>query len=245
MFRPPRNDEYTCFDQPGIETIKTASLSDPNKNVYIIRVRETELPRLAIVHYHGNMEDCSVTLPLLQFLSRNFDAVVYGVEYSGYGHSMDEGGHATMEEVTDDALSAYAYVQGEVTLPKILWGRSLGCALAIRAAAEYHCYGVVLESPFLTPLMVYLPFHLFFEDEFDNYSEIQHLSCPVIIAHGDDDKVVPFKHGETLFKLCKSKKKTFVRVQDAGHNNLYSTRNRGYLMGEIAKFISAFVLISL
>ena len=147
-----------------------------------------------------------------------------------------------MFDTYDDVLSASKYLAQRETLPRIMWGRSMGCAPAMRAASEHgRSVAVILESAFLSPLMTVIPFHMPFETRFENIEEIRRLPqhIPILFIHGLEDDVVPFWHGKHLHALCESHTKRFLAVEGGTHNNLHSGSSRSIVEGEAMHFIDA------
>jgi hypothetical protein len=58
------------------------------------------------------------------------------------------------------------------------------------------------------------------------------VAAPVLIAHGDQDEIVPFELGERLFAAA-SEPKRFFRIAGADHNNALG---RPALLDAIAEF---------
>ena len=91
MFRPPHRgySANTFDDADGANMISlpctSSNASDVGRNVYMGRIQLTSSPQFYILYCHGNAEDVLLLQPFLAHLSRAFDAVVYAVEYSGYG----------------------------------------------------------------------------------------------------------------------------------------------------------------
>jgi hypothetical protein len=64
-----------------------------------------------------------------------------------------------------------------------------------------------------------------------------HITCPIFMAHGTADEKIPISFGEHNFSNIQSQDKTFVRVPEAGHNNLHATGGDAYW-----DKVSAFIL---
>ena len=107
----------------------------------------------------------------------------------------------------------------------MLWGESLGSALALTVAAENPVGYVVLEAPFTSAVDVgaqhywFVPVRLFMKDRFRSDLRAGKVTAPVLVVHGENDVVVPITLGERLYGLVRTPKR-FVRVAGAGHNDL-------------------------
>ncbi len=174
--------------------------------------------------FHGNAENIGHGLERLRFYSR-LGVNVLAVDYRGYGKS-----EASPDEtgVYRDADAAYDYLIRERHIqPKniILFGHSLGGAVAIDLASRRECGGLIVQSSFTSakdmarrmfriPWFEYLP-----KSRFESLAKIRRVRAPNLIVHGTRDQVVPFSMGQRLFAAA-PEPKFFFPVVDAGHNNL-------------------------
>jgi abhydrolase domain-containing protein 17 len=201
-------------DKPEILKIKTKDgeeisalyLSEPNSE-------------FTILYSHGNAEDIGDIREVLEmFRDKGFSVLAY--DYRGYGTS---DGCASEKNVYEDIEVAYEYLVGELGCPPdriIVLGRSLGGAVAIHLACREKLAGLILESSFITAFRVVTRVPLIPFDKFRNIDKIKQVRCPVLVIHGKDDRVVPFWHGEKLFKTANEPKLKFW-VDGAGHNDLF------------------------
>ena len=111
-------------------------------------------------------------------------------------------------------------------LPNIvLWGESLGSAVAIALAADKPVGQIVLEAPFTSAADVgarhyrFVPVRLFMKDQFRSDLRVGGVTAPVLVVHGENDFVVPMTFGKRLYGLIRAPKR-FVSIVDAGHNDL-------------------------
>ena len=97
-----------------------------------------------------------------------------------------------------DAAAAYAFAIARYPAVRIvLWGESLGSALAMALAAEKPVGKVVLEAPFTSAVDVgaqhywFVPVRRFMKDQFRSDLRASKLTAPVLVVYGDNDAVVP------------------------------------------------------
>jgi fermentation-respiration switch protein FrsA (DUF1100 family) len=128
--------------------------------------------------------------------------------------------------LVEDAAAAYAFTIARYPAERIvLWGESLGSALALAIAAEKPVGHVVLEAPFTSAADVgaqhywFVPVRLFMKDQFRSDLRVGKVTAPVLLVHGENDAVVPVTLGERLYDLIRAPKR-FVRIASAGHNDL-------------------------
>jgi hypothetical protein len=178
----------------------------------------------ALLWFHGNAENVGYGLERLMFYSR-VAVNVLAVDYRGYGKSEgspDEAG------VYRDADAAHDYlIQERHIQPKniVVFGHSLGGAVAIDLASRRDCGGLIVQSSFTSakdmarrlfriPLFEYIP-----KSQFNSLAKIRRVRAPILIVHGTRDEVVPFSMGQRLFKAA-PEPKFFFPVEDAGHNDV-------------------------
>jgi hypothetical protein len=173
------------------------------------------------VFFHGNAESAAQNLPLAQALAADGVDVVLA-EYRGYG---GEPGRPDEEGLCADGAALLDVLEREgVTRERlVLVGRSLGTGVAVELALRKPPSLLVLVSPYtsfpdlgrslvgpLAPLIV--------PDRFDNLGKIPRLACPVVILHGTNDDVVPFRMGERLAAAGKGVR--FLPLEGRTHNDI-------------------------
>src|SRR5271170_445773 len=113
------------------------------------------------------------------------------LSYRGYGGSS---GRPTETGLIEDAAAAYAFAAARYPAERIvLWGESLGTALAITLAAEKPIGCLVLEAPFTSAADVgahhywFVPVRLFMKDQFRSDRRVSKVTAPVLVIHGEND----------------------------------------------------------
>jgi fermentation-respiration switch protein FrsA (DUF1100 family) len=182
--------------------------------------------RYTLLFSHGNAEDIGDDLALLDDLRHDGFAVL-AYDYRGYGSS---DGVSSEKSVYQDVESAYEFVTGTLHVPPgqiIGFGRSLGCAAAIHLAVARPVAGLIIQSPFLSAFRVLTRVRMLPWDKFDNATQIRRVHCPVLVIHGRADNVVPWWHGERIYKLA-NEPKQFLWVDHAGHNDVEMVASQRY-----------------
>jgi fermentation-respiration switch protein FrsA (DUF1100 family) len=144
--------------------------------------------------------------------------------YPGYGKS---GGAPSEAGCYAAAEAAYAWLTETQNVPPgqvLLYGRSLGSAVAIDVASRHSHRALLLVTPFTSlpdvadsrfPL---LPAQLLMRNRFPSRSKIDRCTQPLLIVHGTEDRLVPFAMGKELFEAANEPKR-FVPVAGAHHEN--------------------------
>jgi hypothetical protein len=160
-------------------------------------------------------------------------AHVFIFDYRGYGRSR---GFPTESGTYRDARAAYEVVRARYAdadqPPVLLYGRSLGGAVAVQLALDRPVRGVVLEGAFTSTrdmarmLFPGLPLQYFCRFQYDALAKIRGLQAPKLLAHSRDDEVVPPAMGRTLFEAA-AEPKLFYELR-GGHNDIGWNTDPGY-----------------
>ena len=174
--------------------------------------------RYTLLFSHGNAEDLGDDLEFLESLQQAGFAVL-AWDYRGYGTSE---GAPSERTLYSDGQAVYDYLVRELKTPPeriLVFGRSLGSVPAVDLAARQPVAGLILEGGLTSGQRVLLPFPLFPFDRFRNLERMGRVRCPVLVIHGTADEVIPFRHGEALFRAAREPKRNWW-VENAGHNDL-------------------------
>lgn len=192
---------------------------------------------LTVLYLHGNssnVSDCVHRIARLYQLG--FSILI--IDYRGYGYSSPIFPNET--RVYEDAEVALNYLTQTLQINSediILYGHSLGGAIAIELASKYpHLKGVIVESTFTsmqamikqTLPMNILPLNLLLTEKFDSLSKIKTQKLPILIIHGTNDQVIPVKMAEQLYQASTTSKQIKL-IDQANHNNVSSKNEKQYL----------------
>lgn len=177
-----------------------------------------------LIWYHGNAGDIADRLPNARWFVDTLGVSVVLVDYRGYGHSTgrpDEAG------VYLDGLAVYDAVaaRGVAARDIVLFGRSLGGAVATEVALQRPAGALVLEAAFRSARAMAREHYWFVpsalvRSRLDNESKIGRVPAPTLFLHGDRDRIVPLDHSRRLFELA-AHPEHFHIVEGAGHNDTY------------------------
>ena len=193
--------------------------------------------KYTILYSHGNAEDLGKILPRLRDL-RDIGFNVFAYDYQGYGTSQ---GRPSVKGAYQDINTAYEYLTQKLGIPAnqiIVYGRSVGGGPSVDLASREPVAGLVIESSFTTAFRVVTRVSIYPFDKFPSINKIKNVNCPVLVIHGNVDRVIPFSHGQELFATANQPKLSFW-VNGAGHNNLLEVAGEKYVkvMGEFVKLI--------
>ena len=184
-----------------------------------------------LLWFYGNGETVAAIWPIV----REFQppgTVVLVLDYPGYGGS---GGRATEGALYAAADAAYAALTArpDVDPRRIyVYGRSLGSAVATYTAAHHPVAGLIVESPF-TNAAAMAKYHYGLLPRFllrlslDNVANVKRVSCPILLFHGDADRLVPTAMGMAVAAAAAGPVEV-VLIHGAGHNDTYDIGGRSY-----------------
>ena len=176
-----------------------------------------------IIYFHGNGGHIGHRAAKL----KTFTDAGYGlllVSYRGYGGNP---GTPSEEGLFADGRAAYDFLVSRGVAAKriAVIGESLGSGVAVYVASEREVALVMLEAPFTSAADVgqkaypIFPVTLLIKDRFDSLSRIRSIDAPLLIVHGESDRVVPISFGRRLFDAAAEPKEAHF-LADALHNDL-------------------------
>jgi len=179
--------------------------------------------RPVIAYFHGNGGHVGYRAErLLRFAREGFGVLM--VEYRGYG-----GNPGTPSETGfyTDGRAALAFLDREGVTPNrlMLYGESLGSGVAVALAAERQVAAVILEAPPTSVAEVaqchfpFVPAARMVTDRYDSLSRIGKVKAPILVLHGERDRVVPIRYGRALLDAAPEPKEGWF-APDAGHEDL-------------------------
>jgi len=200
-----------------------------------VRLHGWWVPKLGcptFLWFHGNAGNISHRLENIKLLHDLADVQVFIFDYREYGKSE---GRISREGTFKDAAAAYRYVIEDRKIPApdlILFGRSLGTALAVDLAVRLPCRALILESPFTNSsdmAKLFAPFMFDWRPKvpYDNIGKIGQVPVPVLVIHGTEDEVIPVDMGRRVFAAALEPKQLYL-IPGAHHNDTYLVGGKSY-----------------
>ncbi|MCS7293720.1 MAG: alpha/beta hydrolase [Gloeomargarita sp. SKYBB_i_bin120] len=170
---------------------------------------------------HGNGGNISYRLPYMRiFYGLGLASLFF--DYRGYGESE---GEPTEQGTYLDGEAAWRYLTETRHIPPeriVLYGESLGGAIATYLAVRFRPAGVILGSTFTSVpdiakgLFPYMPVDWLAQFQYNNLERIQQIHVPVLVIHSPQDEIIPFDHGKRLYAAA-NEPKFFLQIQ-GDHN---------------------------
>jgi uncharacterized protein len=191
-------------------------------------------PHSVFLLCHGNAGNITHRVDRITAWQRTLQVSVFVFDYRGYGRS---GGHPNEPGVYSDARAAYRRLTADKSIAPddvVVFGESLGAAVALQLATEVTPRALILESPFTSAVAMgqrafpWLPVRWIMRNRFASIDKIGYYHGPLLIVHGTEDTIIPFAMGQTLFNRANEPKR-FYAVAGADHNDVALTGGRLYV----------------
>ena len=186
-----------------------------------------------LIWFHGNAGNIADRVDNIKLLHDKTRVSIFIFDYRGYGRSPGSSSEATTYL---DGEAAMNFVRSQLSVGSknlVIFGRSLGAAVAAEMATRYDSRAVILESPFVSiremakVILPVLPIGPLLSAKFDVIDKVGKITVPLLVLHGDQDEIIPFEHGQKVFAAAREPKQ-FYRISGAGHNDTFITGGNRY-----------------
>jgi fermentation-respiration switch protein FrsA (DUF1100 family) len=241
-------DKLVYFPHNKVETTPTA-ISLQHEDITLttndgVQLNAWWIPhpdsRATLLFFHGNAGNISHRLNSIGIFHR-LGLSVFIIDYRGYGNST---GTPSEQGTYIDAETAWNYLVNEKNIPPeniIIFGRSLGGAVATELAEKHTSAALIVESSFSSITDIgkhyypYLPTRLLARIKYPTINRIPNIKSPVLIIHSIEDDIIPYENGKLLYEAAKEPK-SFLQI-NGDHNNGFMISGEKYING-IDSFIS-------
>jgi len=183
--------------------------------------------RATILYCHGNAGNISHRIEMIKLLhDLGFNVFIY--DYRGYGNSagsmFEKGTYLDVEAAYNYLIDSRRINPDEI----IVYGRSLGGAVAINLALHQEVKALIIDSAFtsisamvsrLYPVLSFL--RNVTTIKYDNLSKISNIKVSKLIIHSEEDEMIPVSDGQKLFEKAVNPKR-MMRTR--------GSHNEGYLL---------------
>lgn len=185
-----------------------------------------------VLFFHGNGGNISHRGDSI-YIFHKLKLNVLIIDYPGYGESEGVPSEAGLYASADAAWQYLIKKENIAAKNIIIFGRSLGGAVAVDLASKVKAGGLILESTFssvrdmATYVFPLISDFIYLRYSFDSFNKINKVSAPILMIHSPDDEVIPFETGQKLFEAVKSEK-TFLQIK-GGHNDGFMQSISSYM----------------
>jgi pimeloyl-ACP methyl ester carboxylesterase len=194
-----------------------------------------------VLFLHGNAATIASNVNISHYtVLRTVGTNILAPEYRGFAGLE---GTPTEEALAVDARSAYEYLRGSLGVPPariVIYGWSLGSAVAVRLAADVEEGAVILEGAPASiadigqELYPFFPIRAVMRSKFDSFRRVDRIRAPILFLHSPEDVVIPIAQGRRLYEAARAEK-SFVEVR-GGHVHA-STLDGARFVGTISSFL--------
>lgn len=193
-----------------------------------------------VLFCHGNAGNIADRLDSIKIFHDLGQSVLI-FDYRGYGRS---GGTISEKGTYLDAEAAWDYlirIKHKSSRDIVIFGRSLGGAVAAETALNKDPAGLILESTFMSVPDIagkyypWLPVRIIAKYRYATVEKIGVIVCPKLIIHSQEDEIIPFEHGRKLYEKA-APPKDFLVIK-GGHNEGFMLSGDLYREG-LKRFLS-------
>jgi uncharacterized protein len=184
--------------------------------------------KLTVLFFHGNAGNISHRLEKLAIF-KDLGVNTFIIDYRGYGRSE---GTPDEEGTCRDARAAYDYlIQQRKFTPRsiIVYGESLGSAIAADLASKVEVGGLVLEEAFTSisdvgqRMFPFFPVRWLVQNKYDTLSKLPRIKVPLLILHSREDEIFDMRHPQLLLAAANAPKQLV---------ELHGNHNDAFLVSE-------------
>ena len=231
VFQPPSGVARSTVDAA---LVRYRAADDTPLFAYVVGELASEGP--VMLAFHGNADLARWLVPWATAVHHETGCSVMLPEYRGYdalSGAPNYRGSSLDAQAALDYLRDVAHIAPERL---VYFGHSLGTAIAAELAAAASPRSLILQSPFSTARAMAarmlvpgltLFWRLMSRVHFDTLAIVRTLECPVWVAHGDHDAVVPVRMGREVFAAARTKGELLI-VSGAAHSNVSEVGGRSY-----------------
>jgi hypothetical protein len=202
-----------------------------------------ENARSTLLYFHGNAGNIADRVESIQLLN-SIGLNIFIIDYRGYGQST---GTPSERGTYRDARAAWDFLTSAQNIPAeniVIYGRSLGGAIAVDLAMHTNPAALILGSTFTRAkdmaknLIPYVPTGFLLSIRYNSLRKIKKILCPVLITHSKEDDLIPFSMGKRLYQEAREPKR-FVELHGGHNDNIYVSREK--YLSALDKFLSDYV----
>ena len=216
LYHPTENNYYG--DKLTVKIEKVKIKTDDNIDLLAWYHNKDIKKYKTILFLHGNAGSLENRIHKINhFKDMNINFIL--LAWRGFSGNK---GKPTEQGLYQDARSAVKWLinQGVTEENIIIYGESLGTGVATEIAQNKNFAGIILESPFTSMIAAakskypIFPIRLLLKDKYESDKKIKNIKSPILVMHGEIDKIVPFWMGEKMFQLANEPKYSYFSKYD-------------------------------
>ena len=202
MYHPDENNYFG--DQLSVDIKEVKVNTDDNIDLLGWYHEKDIKKNKTILFFHGNAGKLDNRIyKLNEFSKLDVNYLIFA--YRGFSGNE---GKPTEKGLYNDAEAAKNWLNSKNIKDSsiVLYGESLGTAVAVDLASSNKFAGVILESPFTSMEILaqkyypYLPAKYILKDKYKSINKISKIKSPLLVMHGREDNIVPFSMGQEIYE---------------------------------------------
>ena len=215
---------YFTPEDAGLPDVAEHVLETPDGHRVLAWYAAAKPGQPTLLYFHGNAGSLETRRERIRkYMARGIG--LFMMTYRGFGGSSGKPSEAAN---VADALLAYDTLAGLGVEPKdiVVYGESLGTGVAVQVAAARPVGGLVLDAPYTSMVDLaalhypFIPGRWFMTDRYETRRHIASVTAPLLVIHGEADRIIPVEMGREVFALAPGHK-TMRTFQGAGHDDHY------------------------
>ena len=216
LYHPTENNYFG--DQLTVKIEKVKILTEDNFELLAWYHEKDIKKNKTILYFHGNAGSLENRIHKINNFE-NIDINFLLISWRGFSGNK---GKPTEQGLYKDAYAAIDWLKNKGINKNniIIYGESLGTGIATEVAQGNSFAGVILESPFTSMIDAgaskypIFPIRLLLKDKYESNKKIKNIKSPILIMHGEADKIVPFWMGKKLYELANQPKYSYFPKYD-------------------------------
>jgi len=223
----------------AFESLRLRTRDGETLGAWFVPGPRTDAP--VVLFAHGNAGNIGHRLETLLML-HTAGAATLIFDYRGFGESTGRPGETGTYRDIEAGWTWLTSERGIAPGRIVLFGRSLGGAVAAWLAARVNPAGLILESTFISIVELgghhypWAPVRWLSRFRYDTAAYLERVECPTLIAHARGDEIVPFSHAERLAAMRPPV--VDLVILEGGHNDGMIASQRRYTE-ELRRFIAS------
>lgn len=212
----------------GLHDVSAGKLqtSDGESLDYWYAAAKNDMP--TILYFHGNGGHIGYRADFIR-AAQDQGFGIFLPSYRGYGSST---GHPTEKGLYEDARTAYEHLTEQEGIAKdrlIIYGESIGSAVAIELARKKDVAALALQAPFTSAVSIakriyfWLPVSLVMQDRYESIKKVDDIHAPVMVFAAQNDRITGLDEAKKLYDALQQPKKIIV-FEHIGHNEFNAQR---------------------
>ena len=216
LYHPNENNHFGDKLEVKIEKVKIKT----SDNLELLGwFHEKDLKNYkTIVFFHGNAGTLENRIHKINFFKdMNINFLI--ISWRGFSGNLGKPSEKGLYEDGESTIN-WLKEKGLKDDDIVLYGESLGTGIATHIAQNQGFAGVILESPFTSMVDAaknvypYFPIRFLLKDKYESDKKIKNYNSPILIMHGQADKIVPFWMGKKMYKLANEPKYSYFPEKD-------------------------------